>query len=78
MQEQANQHVLPVQASKPSRCLLRLLLVCVHFVYYQFNRVLGQQVSPASQVPIAYAGASASQTAELACILGRAYVNITC
>ena len=57
MQEQANKHIFPVQASKPAWRMLRLLLVSIHFTDYQLNRILGQQVSPASQVPVTYAGA---------------------
>lgn len=60
MQQQANKDILPVKALEPPRRLLRLPLVCVHFTDYQLHRVLGQQVSPASQVSVKRAGAIAA------------------
>ena len=72
MQEQANKHIFPVQASKPARRLLRLLLVSIHCTDYQLNRVLGQQVTPASQVPVVHAEAIA------ACMLSLSGLQLGC
>ena len=60
MQEQTDKHIFPVQASKPARRLLRLLLVLIHCTDYQLNCILGQQVSPASQVSVIHAEAVAA------------------
>ena len=60
MQEETDKHIFPVQASKPARRLLRLLLVLIHCADYQLNCILGQQVSPASQVSVIHAEAVAA------------------
>lgn len=64
MQEQANKDILPVKALEPTGRLLRLLLVRIHFTDYQLHRVLGQQVSPASQVSVIHVGAIAAAYVE--------------
>lgn len=53
MQEQAHKHILPVQASKPARSLVRLLFIQLHSADYQLHCILRQQVTPTSKVPTA-------------------------
>lgn len=47
MQQQAHQHILPVQACKPAGGLLGLLLVQVDLADHQLDRLPRQQVAPA-------------------------------
>lgn len=51
MQEQADEDVLPVQARKPARCLVGLLLIQVHSAHNQLHCILRQQIPPARKIP---------------------------